>query len=100
MIEHAFQQALQAALALMSSHALCSAFVMYMDLSGKWSQYSMNKNRNATTAHYVEGWKSFCVDMTLLFVPFMTFCFWYRSKEVSGMSMTRAALELEVATSY
>lgn len=82
---HAFEQALQAAAALMVSHAFCCVIVLYLDVSGKWKEYSMNKNREATWRNYWEGWKSFCVDIATLFLPFMTLCFWYSGKAISGV---------------
>ena len=70
-----FSRALYSCAALIVSHLLCSLYVMYMDLSGRWTQYSLHKKRVATLHDYVNGWKSFCADQLVLFLPFMTCCF-------------------------
>ena len=77
-----FSRALYSCAALIVSHLVCSAFVMYMDLSGRWSQYSLHKKRVAGFRDYVNGWKSFCADQLVLFLPFMTCCFMRSSKAI------------------
>jgi hypothetical protein len=84
MLHAALEQALQAAVVLAVSHGVCCSMIMYFDLTGKWSDYSLHKNRSVTIYDYLDGWKSFCVDLILLFLPFLTFCFWYRAKEING----------------
>jgi len=92
----AFEQALQAALALAVSHSVCVAIIMYLDLSGRWQQYSLHKQRSASVSDYAKGMKSFAADIVLLFVPFMTLCFWYRAEAIaeSKDSPFRSVLKL------
>jgi sterol desaturase/sphingolipid hydroxylase (fatty acid hydroxylase superfamily) len=78
-----FVQACQAALVLLISHGLCVLIIMYYDLSGRWSEYSINKHRSVTLYDYWVGWRSFCVDLVLMFVPFMTACFTYSAKRIN-----------------
>lgn len=99
-MHYAFVQALQAALALMVSHAICCAIVMYFDLTGKWARYSINKNRSVTWRHYWVGWKSFCVDMATLFLPFMTFCFWFSGIAVSESQDTLIQSATKLVAGY
>lgn len=56
--------------------------MMYMDLSGRWSHYSLHKKRVATIQDYLNGWKSFFADQLFLFLPFMTCCFALSSKVI------------------
>lgn len=79
----ASQQAVQAAVVMFAAHSVCVGFVMHMDLSGKWAQYSLNRNRLVSTEDYKVGMKSFAFDLVFLFLPFMTFCFWYRANEIA-----------------
>lgn len=81
-IQNAFNNALMAATALAISHTICVTIVMYFDLSGKWKQYSLNPNRNVSIKDYYVGMQSFFVDLMVLFIPFMTICFYYRSNEI------------------
>ena len=83
-VAHAFSQALQAATALAVSHFICFGIIMYYDLSGKWAAYSINPKRSVTATDYLRGAKSFFADIACLFLPVMTFCFWYRAAEIVG----------------
>jgi len=80
----AFQRALYAAAALSISHLVCCSAVMYLDLSGKWAEYSLNKKRTVALDDYIHAAKSFLADLVLLFIPVMTFCFYYRSGAIDG----------------
>lgn len=81
-IQYGAYRSLQASSILFVSHVLCSSLVMYMDLSGKWAPYSIHKKRVAKMSDYIDGWKSFCVDLVTMFFPFMTFCFWFRAERL------------------
>ena len=95
-LQQPFQDAIQACTALIVSHGLSCAFIMYMDLSGRWTPYSLNANRVAKFQDYWVGWKSFLVDQTFLFLPFMTFCFWYNAVAIQNCndSWTMALFKL------
>jgi len=83
-LEDAFGKALAAALTLAVSHSLCVAIIMHLDLSGKWAQYSINKNRSVSALDYYVGMKSFAADLAFCFIPFMTFCFWYNEDKINN----------------
>jgi len=79
----AFQHALQAALTLVVSHAVGVGIVMYMDLSGRWERYAICKSRSKKTmADYWPGWKSFCVDLVLVFIPCVTLLIWFQADAI------------------
>jgi len=100
MIDSALQRALQAASVLSITHLWCVSVVMYLDLSGKWAKYSMNKNRDVSYADYASGMKSFTVDLCLLFVPFMTLCFWYSADAIDGCVDTLPVSLAKLAAGY
>lgn len=81
-------RSLQVCVALFVSHLACSSLVMYMDLSGKWTKYSLHKKRIAKSSDYIEGWKSFCIDQIFMLFPFMTFCFWFNGDRINACSDT------------
>jgi len=85
-LQHAVKHALISSGALLISHTICVAIVMYMDLTNKWAKYSINPNRNVSIDDYTIGLKSFVFDITCLFFPFMTFCFYVRDQEIRESS--------------
>jgi len=84
MIPAALSYALQAALALFLSHTLCVGTLMYLDLSGKWKDYALCKNRTANAKDYWKGFKSFSIRLLCPFLPFMVLCFWHSSEAIAG----------------
>ena len=96
----AFQDAIKACLTHVLSHAACVSIVMYMDLSGRWTKYSMNKNRAVTAYDYWAGWRSFCVNQMFMFLPFMTFCFWYNADVIHNCNDTWYLSLLKLAAGY
>jgi sterol desaturase/sphingolipid hydroxylase (fatty acid hydroxylase superfamily) len=86
--------------ALVVSHLACSSIVMHMDLSGKWAPYSLHKKRVATAKDYVDGWRSFCADQLLMFLPFMTFCFWYSADKINNCTDTLLVSVAKLGTGY
>jgi len=79
----AASRAVASCAALAISHILCSVLVMFMDLSGRWTPYSLHQKRTVTFADYLEGVKSFCVDQLFLFLPFMTLCYSHSEAAIS-----------------
>ena len=86
MVHAALSYALQATLVLFMSHGLCVGILMYLDLSGKWKEYALCKNRTVTAKEYLMGLKSFCIRLVFPFLPFMIFCFWQRAEAIAGAS--------------
>lgn len=84
MLESSFSLAAQSALALAISHGVCCGIVMHFDLTGKWAKYTLHKTRCVSTEDYIAGAKSFIADLVLLFLPFMTICYYFREKEILG----------------
>jgi hypothetical protein len=74
--------ALCACASLIVAHGVSCAIIMYMDLTGRWAAYSLHEKRAATFDDYWIGWKSFITDQMLLFLPFMTFCFWFSGSTI------------------
>jgi hypothetical protein len=93
-------QACQAALVLMMSHGICCSIIMYYDLTAKWRDYSLNKNRTATLRDYSLCWKSFCVDMLLLFIPFMTACFAWNADKINNSQDTLVDSSAKLVCGY
>eukprot|EP00932_Pfiesteria_piscicida_P010819 SRR837773.21836.p1 GENE.SRR837773.21836~~SRR837773.21836.p1 ORF type:complete len:252 (+),score=99.88 SRR837773.21836:39-794(+) len=53
-------------------HVSCCLLLAYLDLSGKWAEYRLNKARVPSWSHYVVGFQSYFRDMLLIFVPGLT----------------------------
>ncbi len=81
-----FALAAQSAIALVLSHGLCCGIIMYYDLTGKWAKYTLHKTRCVSVQDYIDGAKSLFADLFLLFLPFLTICYWFREKEIRGKS--------------
>jgi hypothetical protein len=76
---HAFQ----AAGSLLLAHLLGVGFIMYMDLSGRWTPYALCRNRPAkTVSHYLPGLQSLIGDLVWLFIPCLTVCCWCQSDAI------------------
>jgi hypothetical protein len=99
-LQNAFYQAVKAGAALSISHAICVSIIMYFDLSGKWAAYSLNKNRNVSWRDYYVGMKSFVVDLFTLFIPFMTFCFWYSGDSINNCTDTLFHAFIKLSIGY
>lgn len=86
-VTDALKLTLQAALVLYFSHGLAVAILMYLDLSGKWDPYALSKNRPSDVSvrfqNYWVGWKSFCVDIVFLFIPFVMLCCYSRADAIT-----------------
>lgn len=80
----AFEQAIAATLTLFVSHLLCVGILMYLDLSGRWKQYSLHPQRSVTRTDYYSGIRSFVADLILLFIPSMTICFTYQADAIEN----------------
>jgi hypothetical protein len=71
-----------------------------MDLSGRWDQYAINKKRTVTWYDYWVGWRSFMADQILLFLPFMTFCFWFSHDKILNCHDNIYQSLLKLGTGY
>ena len=79
----AFTSTLQAAAFLTVSHFMAVAFVMYMDLSGRWTRYALCQKRpSKTIADYVPGLQSFLMDIVILFIPTLTLCLYIQANRI------------------
>ncbi|CAB9509885.1 expressed unknown protein [Seminavis robusta] len=96
----ALTHAVQAALALSLSHWICCCIIMHFDLSGKWAKYALHKTRDVSVQDYLDGAKSFVADLFLLFIPFMTACFWYRQDEIQGCHDSISVALTKLASGY
>ena len=76
--------AVQSATALVVSHGICCGIIMYHDLNGKWDKYTLHKTRSVSVQDYVDGAKSLFADLFLLFLPFMTLCYYFRESAIRG----------------
>jgi hypothetical protein len=80
---------------------------MYYDLSGQWDQYRLHRPKNASSKaitsndkstilrNYLDGYQNFLKDLFLLFIPFMTFCYYYRYEEITGTFWDRACSDFD-----
>jgi hypothetical protein len=100
MLQHAFVQALEAAATIGISHAACVAILMHLDLSGQWAPYSINKQRSVSAHDYVRGLKCCIFDLSVLFVPFMTACIWYKSDVINASTDSFAVSITKLACGY
>ena len=77
---------------------------MYFDLTGKWDQFALCKNRSQITRerfeNYITGWKKFCLDLLFLFLPCMAFCFWYNAAALSNSSDPVNVSVLKLVSGY
>jgi hypothetical protein len=91
----ALLMAIKSTLVLFTSHMICCSVIMYYDLSGQWDRYRLHRPKNASKAitsndkstilrNYLDGYQNFLKDLFLLFIPFMTFCYYYRYEEITG----------------
>lgn len=92
MLAGPFLLAAESALALVISHTICCSIVMYFDLTGKWDNYKLHKTRCVSVQDYLDGAKSFVADLFLLFLPFLTFCYYFREQDILGMFDTSLSL--------
>lgn len=77
-----FALAVQSATALVISHGICCGIIMYHDLNGKWAKYTLHKTRCVSVQDYIDGAKSLFADLFLLFLPFMTVCYYFRESAI------------------
>lgn len=70
-MQHMFPYSCYCASALAISHALACLFVAFMDLSGRWTEYALDKERKVSLSSYLRGLRSFCANLCVLFVPIM-----------------------------
>jgi len=99
----ALWKAVWAAAAMLVSHGLCVCLLLYFDLSGKWDAFALQKNRSTgadRVRDYWLGWKSFCADLLLIFIPCMTLCFAYRHEEIESSKDTAFASFTKLVNGY
>lgn len=75
-------RAVLAAAALFISHLVCTLIIVHHDFTGKWTKYALVEDRRTSANDYIIGLKSFLADIILVFIPFMTLCFWYNSEAI------------------
>ena len=79
----ALLRALQAATSLVVAHLCGVGYIMYMDLSGRWTPYALCKNRpSKTMSDYLPGLQSLAFDLVFLFLPCLTLCLWYQENVI------------------
>lgn len=82
-----FISALGIATSFFVSFSLCTGIVMYFDLSGKWDDYAMQKDkRHVTFMDYRRGYVGLLPKFLLLFVPSMTIICYLRHEELHHCS--------------
>jgi sterol desaturase/sphingolipid hydroxylase (fatty acid hydroxylase superfamily) len=100
----AFWQAIGAALILMLSHCICVGIVMYFDFSGKWEAYELSKSRSKSLSDrmydYQIGIRKFCLDLVLLFVPCIAFCFWCKGDKIADSPDSMFLSFVKLLTGY
>jgi hypothetical protein len=104
--QQALWMATKSSLTLFTAHMVCCSVVMYFDLTGQWEQYRLYRPVKASTTdnngddkasptanstaavgkikNYMEGYQNFLKDLVLLFLPFMTFCYYIRYEQITG----------------
>jgi len=59
-------------------------YIMYMDLSGRWTPYALCKSRpTKNMTDYLPGLYSLFFDLIVLFIPCLTVCLWYQDDRIS-----------------
>ena len=82
-LSSAFFHAVQAAASLLVAHLLSVGFIMYMDLTHRWTPYALCKNRpSKTMSDYLPGIQSLMFDLVFLLVPCLTACLWFQSDAI------------------
>ena len=69
-------------LVLVVSHVAAPMYIGWNDLTGNWKPFSIEKNRSVTFQHYVEGLKSFLVDVFLCGLPVLSFSLYWQYDRV------------------
>ena len=95
------ERAVAAAATLFASHVFCTLIIMIMDLSGSWKKYALVEKRDAgKVADYLIGLKSFLADILFMFIPFMTWCFSYREKQINDSTDSLPVSLIKMVSGY
>ena len=97
----AFVRAVLSASALFVSHLVCTLIIMRLDLSGKWKEYALTKDRSVRSASdYLIGLRSFLGDLAFVFIPALTLVFWHKGDEIDGASDSALVSLIKLTLGY
>ena len=73
--------------ALVTSHTCTVSYIAWRDLTGQWKKYSLIKNRKPTVELYLNGYKKFLFDISLMLLPAMTVVCHFRFDAVMNATL-------------